>query len=48
VGRPLTDSTSRTGPFAALGWLAMPLATAGLIGGGTFVLALFVARRRDA
>jgi len=48
VGRPLTGTTSRAGPFASLGWLAMPLATAGLIGGGTFVLALFVARRRDA
>jgi hypothetical protein len=48
VGRPLTGSGSRGGPFAALGWLVMPLTTAGLIGGGAFVLALFVARRRDA
>jgi len=47
VGAPLTGPAPGANPFAFLGWLVMPLAMAGLIGGGAIALALFVARRRD-
>ncbi|MES2210214.1 MAG: hypothetical protein V4515_08520 [Chloroflexota bacterium] len=50
VGQPLPANAASSGPnpFAFLGDLAMPIATAGIVGGGAFVLALLVARRREA
>ena len=50
VGRPLPVATTTPGPnpFAFLGGLAMPILTAGLVAGSAFVLAWFVARRREA
>ena len=50
MGRPLPVATTTPGPgpFAFLGGLAMPILTAGLVAGSAFVLAWFVARRREA
>ena len=48
VQAPVAASPSSPGPLAFLGPLVGPVAMAGLIGGGAFVFALLVARRRDA
>jgi hypothetical protein len=48
VGVPLITEPSSPNPLSFLGELAMPLAMAGLIGGGAFVFAMLAARRRDA
>ena len=49
VGQPLPVATTKSGsnPLAFLGWLVMPILTAGLVGGSAVVLAWFVARRRE-
>lgn len=50
VGQPSPVATTTAGPnpLAFLGWLVMPILTAGLVVGSAFVLAWFVARRREA
>ncbi len=50
VGKPLPVATASSGPnpLAFLGGLAMPILTAGLVAGSAFVVAWFVARRREA
>ena len=50
VGKPLQVATATSGPnpLAFLGGLAMPILTAGLVAGSAFVVAWFVARRREA
>lgn len=47
VGAPAPVST-QPGPLAFLGDLAMPLISAALLGGGAFLLAVLVARRRES
>lgn len=50
VGQPLPVPTKPAGPnpLAFLGGLAMPILTAGLVAGSAFLLAWFVARRRES
>ncbi|MEO8469998.1 MAG: hypothetical protein ABI573_10070 [Chloroflexota bacterium] len=50
VGQPLPVPTTPASPnpLAFLGGLAMPIVTAGLVAGSAFLLAWFVARRRES
>ena len=50
VGQPLpvAAATSGPNPLGFLGGFAMPILTAGLVAGSAFVVAWFVARRREA
>ena len=51
VGQPSPISTTISNgpnPFAFLGGVAMPIVTAGLVGGAAFLLAFVVARRRES
>lgn len=50
VGQPLPVPGTPAGPnpLAFLGGLAMPILTAGLVAGSAFLLAWFVARRRES